>query len=340
MVTTGTSSDLEQDAKSMLRTTPGNMIDRGRADKAAARQLEHEWAVILAGGDGTRLKSLSRRITGDERPKQFCPVFGDMTLLEETQRRVAIELAKERTLFVVNRHHEPYYAGILGDTPASNLIEQPRNIGTAPAILYSVLKIVAVDPQAIIALFPSDHYISDNTKFMAHIRSAFETAHVGQDLVILLGIEPESPETEYGWIQPAQAIHGHRRLRRVRRFWEKPCLGLAAILQLRGCLWNSFVMIASAHTLIDIIASATPALYNVFASAMPLFGTDDEPTMMKKLYALLGETNFSDRVLALVPERLAVLKVTGIKWSDLGEPNRVLTSIQLAGLRPPWMENY
>ncbi|MGZ9141575.1 MAG: sugar phosphate nucleotidyltransferase [Candidatus Binatia bacterium] len=74
-------------------------------------ELEHEWAVILAGGDGTRLKSLSRKITGDERPKQFCPVFGDMTLLEETQRRVAIELAKERTLFVVNRHHEPYEAG-------------------------------------------------------------------------------------------------------------------------------------------------------------------------------------------------------------------------------------
>jgi mannose-1-phosphate guanylyltransferase len=197
-----------------------------------------------------------------------------------------------------------------------------------------------VDPQAIIGFFPSDHYVSDNTKFMAHIRCAFETAHVGQDLVILLGIEPESPETEYGWIQPAQAIHGHRRLHRVRRFWEKPCSGLAAILQLRGCLWNSFVMIASAHTLIDIIASATPALYNAFASAKPLFGTDDEPTMMKKLYALLGETNFSDRVLALVPERLAVLKVTGIKWSDLGEPNRVLASIQLAGLRPPWMENY
>ena len=99
--------------------------------------------------------------------------------------------------------HEPYYSAILGDTPASNLIEQPRNIGTAPAILYSVLKIAAVDPQAVVALFPSDHYVSDNTKFMTHIRSAFETAHFGQDLVILLGVEPESPETEYGWIEPA-----------------------------------------------------------------------------------------------------------------------------------------
>jgi len=298
-------------------------------------ERKHEWAVILAGGDGTRLKSLTRRIIDDERPKQFCPVMGDVTLVEETQRRVALELAKERTLFVVNRFHEPYYAGILGDTPASNLIEQPRNIGTAPAILYSVLKIAAVDPQAMIGFFPSDHYVSDNTKFMAHIRSAFETAHVGQDLVILLGVEPESPETEYGWIEPAQAIQGHRQLPRVRRFWEKPSSGLAAVLQLRGCLWNSFVMVASARALIDIIASATPALYNAFASAMRLFGTDDEPTMMQKLYVLLGEINFSDRVLALVPAQLAVLKVTGIKWSDLGEPNRVLASIQLAGLRPP-----
>ena len=314
------------------------MIDRGRTDKSVAMERKHEWAVILAGGDGTRLKSLTRRITDDERPKQFCPVMGDVTLVEETQRRVALELAKERTLFLLNRLHEPYYVNILSDIPASNLIEQPRNIGTAPAILYSVLKIAAVDPQAIIGFFPSDHYVSDNTKFMAQIRSAFETAHVGQDLVILLGVEPESPETEYGWIEPGGSIQGH--LHQVRRFWEKPCSGLAAILQLRGCLWNSFVMIASVQALIDIIASATPALYNAFASAMPLFGTDDEPTMMKKLYALLGETNFSDRVLALVPERLAVLKVSGIKWSDLGQPNRVLASIQLAGLRPPWMENY
>jgi hypothetical protein len=97
-------------------------------------------------------------------------------------------------------------------------------------------------------------------------------------------------------------------------------------------------MIASAHALIDIIASATPALYHAFASAIPFFGTDEEPRRMKKLYALLGEINFSDRVLALVPERLAVLKVSGIKWNDLGEPKRVLASIQTAGLRPRWQE--
>jgi len=340
MVTTPTSSHLEENTNSNLHRIPETTTDRGRSGKALAMQRKHEWAVVLAGGDGTRLKSLTRKITGDERPKQFCPVIGDMTLVEETQKRVASELPKERTLFLLNRLHEPYYVNILNDTPTSNLIEQPCNIGTAPAILYSVLKIAAVDPQAIVGFFPSDHYVSDNTKFMAHIRSAFETAHVGQDLVILLGVEPENPETEYGWIEPAESIHGHRRLRRVRRFWEKPCSGLAAILQLRGCLWNSFVMIASAYALIDIIASATPALYDAFASAIPFFGTDEEPRRMKKLYALGGEINFSDRVLALVPERLTVLKVSGIKWSDLGEPKRVIASIQRTGARPLWMENY
>jgi mannose-1-phosphate guanylyltransferase len=338
MVTTATSSHVEQNTNSNLHGVSGKMIDRGRADKAAAKQLEHKWAVILAGGDGTRLKSLSRRITGDERPKQFCPVMSDMSLVKETHKRVDLEVAKERTLFLLNRLHQRYYSEILGGTPAGNLIEQPRNIGTAPAILYSVLKIAAADPQAIIGFFPSDHYVSDNTKFMAHIRRAFEAAHDRSDLVILLGVEPESPEAEYGWIEPAQAIQGHRQLHRVRRFWEKPSSRLAAVLQLRGCLWNSFVMIASAQALIDIIASATPALYNAFASAMPMIGTDDEPTMIEKLYAFLGETNFSDRVLALVPERLAVLKVSGIKWNDLGEPKRVLASIQTAGVRPLWME--
>jgi mannose-1-phosphate guanylyltransferase len=309
-------------------------------DRSIDEQRKHEWGVILAGGDGTRLKPLSRRITGDERPKQFCPVISDMSLVKETQIRVALELPKERTLFLVNRLHQPYYSDILSDIAASNLIEQPRNIGTAPAILYSVLKIAAADPQAFVAFFPSDHYVSDNTKFMAHIRRAFEAAREIPNLVILLGVEPEGPETGYGWIEPAQAIQEYGQLHRVKRFWEKPSSGLAAVLQLRGCLWNSFVMIASVQALIDIIASATPALYNAFASALPSFGTDDEPAMMKELYALLEETNFSDRVLALVPERLTVLKVSGIKWNDLGEPKRVIASIQTAGARPLWMGKY
>jgi len=299
---------------------------------------ENEWAVILAGGDGTRLRPLTRRITGDERPKQFCPVLGRATLLEETRGRAALELAPERTLYVVNRVHQPYYAPILTGEPAKNFVIQPSNRGTAPAILYTLLRIVAVDTHAVVAFFPSDHYISDNNRFMAHIRTALDAARRRPESVILLGLDPESPEVEYGWIEPAKVIPGETRVRGVRRFWEKPDRRLAQVLQLRGCLWNSFVMVASARALLEIIESAIPELYRSLASVTRLFGTRGEAKEIDRIYARIEETNFSHQVLALRPERLAVVKVTGVRWNDLGEPKRVMASLTMAGVRPHWAE--
>ena len=137
---------------------------------------ENDWAVILAGGDGTRLKALTRRISGDDRPKQFCRILGHETLLEQTRRRVLLEVAPQRTIYVVNRAHQLYYAPLLTAEPAKNLVIQPANRGTAPAILYSLLRIAAVDAKAIVAFFPSDHYISDDYRFMAQVRCALRSA--------------------------------------------------------------------------------------------------------------------------------------------------------------------
>jgi mannose-1-phosphate guanylyltransferase len=297
-----------------------------------------EWAVILAGGDGTRLKPLTRKIAGDERPKQFCSVLGRRTLLEETRSRVALEIARERTLYVVNRLHKPYYTSILPSEPASNFAVQPSNRGTAPAILYSLMRIAAIDPEAQVAFFPSDHYISNDKSFMSHIRSALNTVSQRLDLVILLGLDPETPEVEYGWIEPAEPIRRQSHIYGVRRFWEKPNQFLAQVLQLRGCLWNSFVMVASVQALLGIMQSAVPRLYDSFARLAPFFGTLAEPELIDRLYERSEEVNFSHQVLAHCPHRLAVLKVTGVRWSDLGEPNRVMASLNTAGIRPHWMD--
>jgi mannose-1-phosphate guanylyltransferase len=124
----------------------------------------------------------------------------------------------------------------------------------------------------------------------------------------------------------------------VRRFWEKPNQRLAQVLQLRGCLWNSFVMVASVQALLDILESALPELYRSFASLSPLFGSRGETKAISELYDRIEEVNFSHQVLALRPERLAVVKITGVRWNDLGEPKRVMASLNMAGVQPHWVD--
>jgi mannose-1-phosphate guanylyltransferase len=300
-----------------------------------------EWAVILAGGDGTRLKTLTRRIAGDERPKQFCRILAGKTLLEQTRERVARKIASEKTMFVVNRSHEPFYTPLLADAAAANLLVQPANRGTTPAILYALLRIAAVDQTALVAFFPSDHYVSDDEGLMDHIAAAFEAVRCTKGRIILLGMHAETPEVAYGWIEPGDRFYAGRwpRLYDVKRFWEKPDFSVARVLQARGCLWNSFVMIAPVSALLEVIASAAPDVWCALAPASRAIGSPQEPKTIEDAYQELKEANFSHQVLASCPERLAVLEVTGVRWNDLGEPRRVMESLALEGLQPYWGES-
>jgi len=155
------------------------------------------WAVILAGGDGTRLLPLTRLIAGDERPKQFCPIFGGATLLDQTLRRVALAVPRHRTMVVVTRGHERFYLPLaaFGGVPSKQVIVQPKNQGTALAILYSLLRLAARAPKALVAFFPSDHYFSDEKKFTSYVEAAFEAVEFCPELVTLLGGPPTLPTT-------------------------------------------------------------------------------------------------------------------------------------------------
>src|ERR1044072_9172573 len=116
--------------------------------------MRNQWAIILAGGDGTRLQSMTRAITGDNRPKQFVPVIGRSTLLDQTRRRVALSIAPSRTMIVLTQKHRRFYESLSPEIPESLLLEQPVNKGTAPAILYALLRVAAKSPKAVVALFP------------------------------------------------------------------------------------------------------------------------------------------------------------------------------------------
>src|SRR5215475_12909474 len=122
--------------------------------------------IVLAGGDGTRLSALTRRLAGDGRPKQFCRLIGDETLLEQTRRRARLLIAPERLVTVVTRHHERFYRPALAGADARSIVAQPSNRGTAPAVLYALLRLAHVAPGYPIVMLPSDHYVSDDGAFM------------------------------------------------------------------------------------------------------------------------------------------------------------------------------
>lgn len=293
--------------------------------------------LILAGGEGTRLRPLTERIAGDERPKQFCRVLGPETLLDQTRRRVALAVAPERTVVVVNEAHERFYGPLLADVPPTRVVIQPENLGTGPAILYGLLRLAVMAPLAPVVISPSDHYVSDDRTFMAHVASTVEAIRARPELVVLLGIAPDSPEPAYGWIEPAGSIPGGG-LSRVHRFWEKPSAALARALWAGGCLWNSFVMVAGGPALRALIRSAAPALCDAFSLIRPSLGTPMEAEAVRQLYARIPFVDFSRDVLTRRPASLAVLPVTGVGWGDLGEPRRVLATLSRAGIQPEWVE--
>ena len=302
--------------------------------------LTPPWALILAGGDGTRLRPLTTQISGDERPKQFCALLDGETLLERTRRRADVLTRADRQVIVVSRPHLPYCEPLFRDTAPGRVVVQPENRGTAAGIVYPLLHIAELAGNVPIAVLPSDHYVSDDRAFMAYVRAAVDAVRTRPDLVVLLGIEPEWPETEYGWIGAARTplpIDGEP-VFQIHRFWEKPSAPLAERLYHGGCLWNSFVMVGWTNAFLDLVGACSPELLAAFAPLRFVLGLPQEARVVERIYGRLPAAGFSETVLTADPRRLAVMRVKSVDWSDWGNPRRVLASLGHAGIRPAWVD--
>src|SRR2546428_3410918 len=156
------------------------------------------WALLLAGGDGRRLRPLTRQIAGDPRPKQFCAILDGETLLDRTRRRADLFTRPDQHVVVVSREHEPYYRGLAGELAPARLVEQPRNAGTAPGIIYPLLRIRELAGDDVpVAIFPSDHYVSDDGAFITAVVHALAVARARPERLAPPGAGAAPGETEY-----------------------------------------------------------------------------------------------------------------------------------------------
>jgi mannose-1-phosphate guanylyltransferase len=298
------------------------------------------WALILAGGDGSRLQPLTTLIDGDARPKQFSRMLDGETLLDRTRRRADLLARFDRQVIVVSQAHEPYFRDLAREVMPGRLVVQPMNRGTAAGIVLPLLRIASLAGRAPVAILPSDHYVSDDRAFMDSVAGAVHVARARPDLVVLLGVHADQPETDYGWIEhgslplPVQGPPAFP----VSRFWEKPCASLAEDLLARHCLWNTFVMVGWTDTLLGLVRRALPGLMRALAPPGRAARTPaDEERVAARAYEALPSLSFSEHVLATVTDRLVTVRVKGVGWSDWGRPERVIASLQRAPARPAWL---
>jgi mannose-1-phosphate guanylyltransferase len=289
------------------------------------------WALVLAAGEGSRLRALTTRPCGTSVPKQFCSLNGGETLLEDAIARASGLVAPERICTIVAQQHREWWSQVLRHMPEKNIIVQPRNRGTAIGILYSLLHILARDPKAKVVLLPADHYVREESKLRRSLQLALERLDRAPSSPVLLGLEPEETDPELGYILPGapDELGGLT----VRRFVEKPELGLAAQIIDAGGLWNAFIIAASAQQLVNmfthrfapVVMEMQVILSRYTQAGLP--ATSGWATIVD-MYERLPTVDFSRDLLEGQEASLRVVHVPACGWSDLGTPHRVAETVR------------
>lgn len=263
------------------------------------------YAVILAGGSGTRFWPLSRR----SKPKQFLNLTGEGTLLALTLKRLRRSVSGSRIIIVANKQFrslilkEGKRHGVL----AKNILLEPSGKNTAPAVLWAALHIRQSDPQAIIAVFPSDHLILKTKAFMNVLRQAIRLAE--REHLVTFGIKPTRSDTGFGYLKVRRGKTGLK----VERFIEKPNLNTAnKFVRQKIYLWNSGMFVFSVSSILKAYQKYLPKAFKIA-----------NQRNMKKIWSKLPSISVDYGIFEKANNVYAV-SAANIGWSDLGSWDSLL----------------
>jgi mannose-1-phosphate guanylyltransferase len=303
-------------------------------EQHADRHVDHgqgnAWALILAAGDGSRLRALTTKPCGTAVPKQFCSLNGGHTLLEDALVRAGSLVQHDHICTIVAQQHREFWTDQLANLPPRNVMVQPRNRGTAIGILYPLLHIACRDPQARILLLPADHYVRDEFSLRQSMRTALQRVQKNPQAPILLGIEPDHIDPDLGYILPGK--RDELGSRTVSRFIEKPKPALAGEIIGSGGLWNAFIIAASVQTLIDLymvrFAPLVMEMQVIVSRSLNSGAAGAGWSAIVDMYERFPTLDFSRDLLEHCAGALRVVKVPPCGWSDLGTPKRVAETLR------------
>lgn len=294
------------------------------------------WAVVLAGGEGERVRPLVHRWLGHHRPKQYCAFTGTRSMFQHTVDRAMDLVPPERIIAIAARAHQRDITAQLDQRPIREVLLQPENRDTAAGIFLPLAYIRAQDPDATVVILPSDHFVYPENRFVDIVRRMTGAATRLTDRLILMAVTPDRPEVEYGWIEPGKELMSSagQQVRSVRRFLEKPDEALAAHAMAAGALWNTLVLTARIEALWTLGWQCFPEMMPRFEHVEQRVRLAGAVPALDEIYARMPRRNFSSGLLAREPERVAVVEADGLLWSDWGKPERIVDSLLGMGRQP------
>lgn len=310
-----------------------------QAEQKSSGQWSEHWAVVLAGGRGTRLENFLRQLLGSGRPEQFSRIVGTRSMLRHTWDRAARVVTRNRILTVVTADQEHYLEEEGRTDVPGTVVVQPADRGTAAGLLLPLLWIARRSPAATVIIFPADHFIWEEDQFEGHIRAAMSAAEHLSNRLILLGAEANGPDPEHSWIalgEPLEVAPAIQ-LYAVRRFWEKPEPAMAAHLFNAGHLWNTRILAGRLDAYFHWAEAGVSEVLNPLHAIATCLDTPAEAAALAAAYRHLPSTSFSHALLTRHPEALLVLAARNVYWSDWGDPDEVVHTLRRFELHPTWL---
>lgn len=269
------------------------------------------YAIIMAGGVGSRFWPVS---TADF-PKQFHDLLGaGQTLVQKTFSRLEKSVPAENIFVLTNERYRDIVLEQLPKISSENVLLEPAMRNTAPCILYATLKIQKSNPNAIVVVAPSDHWIEDEEAFASDLLECFKFSQEN-DALMTLGIKPTFPNTGFGYIEFAAEDAGS--IKKVLHFREKPDYETAKqFLESGNYLWNGGIFIWSVSSAAKAFKKSSPALFNLFAGGINVYNTADEQQFIIENYPLAENISVDYAIMEEAPN--VFVKPATFDWNDLG----------------------
>ena len=274
--------------------------------------IPHLWSIVLAGGEGTRLAPMIKEWLGEERPKQYCTFTGTRSMLQHTVDRADLLAPPTQRVTVVGAGQEETAHSQL-DGRGGFLVVQPANCNTAPGVFLPLSYVRAADPDATVVIYPSDHFVHPEAQLVQAVRHAVGAIDLLEDRLILLGIQPDGFELDYGYMQVDRYVGGYgaHSLWHVGRFVEKPEQQLAKTFAEGQVLWNTMIVVAKVQTLWKLGTKVLPSM-------MRRRHDEGRPSTAQHLSDHADEKFFWRFSRARVPQDLG-LRCDGRRLERLGE---------------------